>query len=199
MSATQNHSKARLIRRHLLQLARELYLHPQRDVTMAENLKGQFHDIDTETIQNHFLYLAERGLLAARRTKNGMSAQITAKGIDVLDGAAAERGVEPTSPHASRLAYKKEIRRVVLQYCYTFRESFNEDAEIMAEFASSGFSNLLPDEVRFHMWYLRHKGCLELKTPTIAGEMVFMAKITADGVDVVEQNRKEPGISHEAE
>jgi hypothetical protein len=84
-------------------------------------------------------------------------------------------------------------------YCYTFRDIFNEDAEIHSEFRASGFSNLLIEEVRFHMWYLTHKKCLELKTPELAGDLVFMARITADGVDVVENSRTDAGISHGGE
>ncbi len=199
MNTPNGSVKARLLRKHILQLARELYLHPHSGISMAENLKAHFHDLNAEAVSGHFLYLADTGLLLLRKNRQGMSVQITPKGIDVLDGAVAVRGVEPGDPQLARLSYKKELRRGILHYCYSFRDSFNEDAEMQAEFRTAGFSNLLIEEVRFHMWYLRHKDYLCLQTPSIGGDMVFMAKITPAGVDVVEQAKKDPGITHDAD
>lgn len=199
MSTHPNPAKTRLIRKHILQLARELYLHPQTDRSVRENLMGHFHDITADDVRGHFLYLAENGLLHLRKNRQELLAQVTPKGIDVLDGAREVRGVERANPQLGRLSYKKEIRRGILLYCYTFRGLFNEDAEIHAEFKSTGFSNLLMEEVRFHIWYLRHKGYLELKTPDLGGDRVFMARITADGVEIIENHRADEGITHDGE
>ncbi len=199
MNIPNSNAKARQLRKHILQLARELYLHPQSGAAMAENLKAHAHDADADAVTGHLLYLADCGLLSLRKSGRQLSVQVTPKGIDVLDGALAVRGVAPGDPHLSHLPYKKELRRGILLYCYNFRDSFNEDAEIQAEFRAAGFSNLLAEEVRFHIWYLCQKGYLDLKTPHLAGDLLFMAKITADGVDVVENARKDPGISHDAQ
>jgi succinate dehydrogenase flavin-adding protein (antitoxin of CptAB toxin-antitoxin module) len=132
-----------------------------------------------------------------RRDKSRLSVRIEPKGIDLLDGALSVRGVEKSSSRYSRLGYKKEIRRGILVYCYSFHEFFNEDTEILQEFRQSGFSNLLIEEVRYHMWYLNKKSLLELKTPDVEDEVIFLARITARGMDVLDNNESEPGVSHD--
>ncbi len=199
MSIHRTAAKSRLIRKHILQLARELYLHPQTDTAVSENLRAQFHDITSESVRNHFIYLADNGLLSLTKKRNSVSVQIRPKGIDVLDGTLSVKGVEPSNPQLARLTYKKEIRHGILMYCNTFRDIYNEDAEIHSEFRSSGFSNILIEEVRFHIWYLFNKGFLELKTPELAGDRVFMARITADGVDIIENNSTDAGVSNGGE
>lgn len=190
-------AKKRLLRRQLLQLARELYLHPQSDAAIRESLKPNYPGLTLEQVREIFNYLADKKLVSVMRAGSRLSIRIEPKGIDLLDGALSVRGVEKSSSRYSRLGYKKEIRRGILVYCYSFHEFFNEDTEILQEFRQSGFSNLLVEEVRYHMWYLNKKSLLELKTPDVEDEVIFLARITARGMDVLDNNESEPGVSHD--
>lgn len=191
-------AKKKLLRKHVLQQARELYLHPQTDVAITESLKNRYPDLAPEQTGEAFHYLAEKNLAKVINRKNRLLVQITPSGIDVLDGAETLRGLEPSSSRYARLGYKKEFRRGILLYCSSFHEFFNEDTEIHAEFRQSGFSNLLIEEVRFHMWYLAEKSFLELKKVDMDGDLIFMARITARGMDIADGNDTDTGISHDA-
>ena len=189
--------KKRVLRKQLLQLARELYLHPQSDAVIKASLKRNIPGLTIEQVRETISYLAEKGLVTELKDKSRRSASITPKGIDVVDGAIAVRGVETSGGHFARLGYKKELRRGILVYCYSFHEFFNEDTEILQEFRQSGFSNLLMEELRFHMWYLGRKSLLELKTPELEDDVLFLARITAKGMDVLDSNETDPGVSHD--
>ena len=195
MTSSLNTSKKRVVRKHILQLAGELYLHPQTDKAIASNLKARFPALTLEHVQELFNYLAAKGLVVIRENRSALSVQITPMGIDLLDGAIAVRGVESSSAQFAKLEYKKEIRRKILSYCNSFQEYFNEDTEIRDEFRESGFLNLLIEEIRFNLWYLNQKSMLDLKTFSVGGEQVFMARITPKGIDVIENNEADPGVS----
>jgi len=188
-------SKKRVVRRHILQQACDLYLHPLSDTVILANLKARFPALHAGHIRDLCGYMEQKELVSIRRRKNGLAIQITAKGVDVLDGAVKVRGVEPPSVRYTRLENKKEIRRGILAYCYSFQDYYNEDSEILAEFRNFGFSNLLMEEVRFHIWYLNQKSLINLKTFNFGGDPVFMVRVTARGMDVVEENIAEPGVS----
>jgi hypothetical protein len=195
MTASLNAAKKRVVRKHILQIARELYLHPQTGRAIASNLKTRFPALSLEHVHELFNYLAGKELVLLRENRSALSVQITPKGIDLLDGAITVRGVEPSSAQFTRLEYKKEVRRKILAYCNSFQEYFNEDTELLDEFRESGFSNLLIEEIRFHLWYLNQKSMLDLKTFAVGGEQVFMARITPRGIDVIECNETDPGVS----
>jgi len=190
-------AKKRVLRKQLLQLARELYLHPQSDAAIKASLKRNCPGLTLEHIRETIRYLAEKELVSVVKDKSRLSASITPKGIDLIDGAITVRGIETSSGRFARLGYKKELRRGILVYCYSFHEFFNEDTEILQEFRQSGFSNLLMEELRFHMWYLGQKSLLELKTPEMEGDAFFLARITAKGMDVLDNNDSDPGVSHD--
>ena len=195
MNVPLNAAKKRVLRKHLLQLARELYLHPQTDRAIASNLKTRFPALSLEHVQELFNYLEQKELVLLRKNGSTSSIQITPAGIDVLDGAVTVRGVEASSGQYTKLEYQKELRRKILSYCNSFQEYFNEDTEILEEFRESGFSNLLLEEIRFHLWYLDRKSLLTLNTYSVGGEQVFMARITAKGIDVIENGASEAGVS----
>lgn len=189
--------KKRVLRKQLLQLTRELYLHPQSDAAIKASLKRNIPGLTIEQVRETIGYLAEKGLVTELKDKSRLSASITPKGIDVIEGAVSVRGIQTSSGRFARLGYKKELRRGILIYCYSFHEFFNEDTEILQEFRQSGFSNLLMEEMRFHMWYLGEKSLLELKTPEIEGDALFLARITAKGMDVLDNYVSDPGVSHD--
>lgn len=190
-------AKKRVLRKQLLQLARELYLHPQSDAAIKASLKRNCPGLTLEEVRETIRYLAEKELLSVVKDKSRLSASITPKGIDVIEGAVPVRGIQSSSGRFARLGYKKELRRGILAFCYSFHEFFNEDTEILQEFRQSGFSNLLMEELRFHMWYLGQKSLLELKTPEMEGDALFLARITAKGMDVQDNNDSDPGVSHD--
>ncbi|MFQ5432929.1 MAG: hypothetical protein ACE5EN_10535 [Nitrospinota bacterium] len=189
--------KKRVLRKQLLQLTRELYLHPQSDAAIKASLKRNIPGLTIEQVRETIGYLAEKGLVTELKDKSRLSASITPKGIDVIEGAVSVRGIQTSSGRFARLGYKKELRRGILIYCYSFHDFFNEDTEILQEFRQSGFSNLLMEEMRFHMWYLGEKSLLELKTPEIEGDALFLARITAKGMDVLDNYVSDPGVSHD--
>lgn len=195
MKTTFSAGKKKVVRKHILQQASDLYLHPLADRTVVANLKNRFPALALEHVRELSGYLEQKELIVLRKSRSGLSLQITAKGIDVLDGAVKVRGVEPACTRFTRLEYKKDIRRGILSYCYSFQEFFNEDTEILEDFRESGFSNLLLEEIRFHIWYLSQKTLLDLKTYSLGGDQVFMARITAKGIDTAENGASEPGVS----
>ena len=190
-------AKKRVLRKQVLQQARELYLHPQTDAAIKASLKQRYQALTLEEVRETFNYLADKELVALLRDKARLSIKITPKGIDLLDGAISVRGVEPASSRFNSLGYKKELRRGILVYCYSFHEFFNEDTEILQEFRQSGFSNILMEEVRFHIWYLEQKSLLETKRLDMHGTVIFLARITAKGMDVVDNNESDVGITHD--
>lgn len=190
-------AKKRVLRKQVLQQARELYLHPQTDAAIKASLKQRYQALTLEEVRETFNYLADKELVAVLRDKARLSIKITPKGIDLLDGAISVRGVEPASSRFNSLGYKKELRRGILVYCYSFHDFFNEDTEILQEFRQSGFSNILMEEVRFHIWYLGRKSLLETKRLDMDGTIIFLARVTAKGMDVVDNNESDVGVTHD--
>lgn len=190
-------AKKRVLRKQILQQARELYLHPQTDAAIKASLKQRYQALTLEEVRETFNYLAGKELVAVLRDKARLSIKITPKGIDLLDGAISVRGVEPANGRFNSLGYKKELRRGILVYCYSFHDFFNEDTEILQEFRQSGFSNILMEEVRFHIWYLEQKSLLETKRLDMDGTIIFLARITAKGMDVVDNNESDVGVTHD--
>jgi len=188
-----NGAKKRKIRKQILQQASDLYLHPLPDRVIAENLKPRFPTLTSKDIVNLATYLEKKNLITLRKSKSGQLIQITAEGIDVLDGSLIARGVEPSNKRLTKLEYKKEIRREIISYCYSFQEFFNEDSEILEEFRKNGFANLLLEEIRFHLWYLNQKNLVDLKTFSVGGEQLFMVRLTAKGIETMENGRQENG------
>ncbi len=192
-----NAAKKRLIRKHILELSRELYLHPITDRAITENIKERHPNLTKACVREHIHYLAAKDMAVLHKKKNTQSIGITTRGIDVLDGAINVRGVEPSDSQSTRLSYKKELRRGILLYCNSFKESYNEDSEIHAEFRASGFKNLILEEIRFHTWYLEQKKFLEVKSYSAVGGLIFLARITADGIDLLENTITDAGVSND--
>ena len=195
MSSNSYTSKKKILRKQILQQARELYLCPQTDRSIVENLKERYPALTIEQVRELFGYLEKKGLMELHTHRSGESGTITAKGIDALDGAITVRGVEGSPAQYTRLSYKRDLRRRILAYCYSFQEFFNEDTEILEEFRESGYSHILLEEVRFHLHYLNLKELLTLKSVSLGGDMVSMARITANGIDIVEGNGSDAGVS----
>ncbi len=191
MTPNLNVAKKKVVRKHILQQASDLYLHPLTDRAIVANLKNRFSALTIEHARELFDYLQQKGLVTLRKTWSAHSIQVTTKGIDLLDGAIKVRGIEASCREFAKLEYKKEIRRGILAYCYSFQTFFNEDTEILEEFRDSGFLNLLLEEIRFHIWYLGQNELLEIKSFSLGGDQVFMARLTAKGVDVVENSSSE--------
>ena len=54
-------SKKRVLRKQLLQLTRELYLHPQSDAAIKTSLKRNIPGLTIEQVRETIAYLAEKG------------------------------------------------------------------------------------------------------------------------------------------
>lgn len=186
------------LRKSLLGVIAELYLFPQTAEGMAQALAGQFADLDIEKVLDCFSYLEKKGYVKTGRAKGRrMTAGITAKGIDLVEGAVSDRGVLPARSDFTGLALKRSIRSGILSYCRQFPDSFNGDDEILAELKELGMGALIIEQVRYNIWYLSEKRFLELKTHPLKSDLVFLARITAQGIDLVEGAVNDPGVNHD--
>lgn len=184
------------LRKSLLGVIAELYLFPQADEGMAQALAGQFPDLDIDRVRDCFSYLEKKGYIKTSRAKGRkMTARITARGVDLVEGAVTGRGVLPARPDFTGLALKRGVRSGILSYCRQFPDSFNGDDEILAELKELGMGALIIEQVRYNIWYLSEKCFLELKTHPLKSDLVFLARITARGIDLVEGAISDPGVT----
>ncbi|VAX17020.1 hypothetical protein MNBD_NITROSPINAE04-849 [hydrothermal vent metagenome] len=183
------------LRKSLLGVIAELYLFPQTDEALAQALAEQFPDLDTDGARDCFSYLEKKGYVETSRAKERrMTARITAKGIDLVEGAVTDRGILSARPDFTGLALKRSVRSGILAYCRQFPDSFNGDDEILAELKELGMGALIIEQVRYSIWYLSEKSFLELKTHPLKSDLVFFARITAKGIDLVEGGISDPGV-----
>jgi len=188
-------AQLRAVRTRALAIIADLYLFPQPDRALAGALAAQFPGVGESTVRDCFSYLEKKGFVKTVRRKDGqVTAEITAKGIDLVEGAVTDRGVLPARADFTGLTLKRGVRAGILAYCRRFPESFNGDDEILAELKELGLGGLLIEQVRYHIWYLDAKGYVEMKTHPIHGDLVFMARITAAGVDLAEGACSDPGV-----
>lgn len=174
----------------------DLYLFPQPARAIAQGLQKQFPGFGEEQALDCFSYLEKKGYVRTEKRKDGQrTAAVTAEGIDLVEGAVADRGVLAAAPEFSGLAIKKEIRGGALSYCRMFPDCYNGDDEILAELRDMGFRTLAMDQVRHQLWYLSLKKFVELKTRPLGRDVVFMARITGRGIDVVEGAISDPGVA----
>ncbi|MBI4665357.1 MAG: hypothetical protein HY751_02980 [Nitrospinae bacterium] len=196
MAQPRQTDKIRALRRLSLQLLAGLYLFPQADRAIAGALRKRFPDMDAKSVRDCLSYLAKKGYVSITRLGDGaLSAQITPAGIDIVDGAMEDDGVLPGRADLSALTAKKSIRQALLNYCRQFPESFNGDDEMGMTLADQGMERVLIDQVRFHIWYLSGKGFLDLRSQPVNGDVVYLARITALGMDVADGIAADPGVT----
>lgn len=197
MPPTSNMTITRKLRRQVLNLLADLYLFPQSDRVLTEALRDRAPDMDRKAVRDCFAYLEKKGYVVVNRSHAGAAtARITSKGVDLIEGAATDRGVlSATSSDRAALSVKRQIRAAVLSYLRLFPESFNGDDEIHAELVEMGMAALPLDQVRYHIWYLAGKDLLEMKTHPLHGDMIYLARITARGMDVADGGEKEDGVT----
>jgi hypothetical protein len=189
-------STVRRVRKLSLQVLYELYLFPQSDTAVAQALAaGPLADARREEIRDAFSYLEKKGYIALQRGRNdAVTAQITPFGIDIVEGAAIDRGILPVGVSSASLSGRRSSRRWILSFLRQFPESFSGDDEIHAEFVDQGMGPALLDRIRFDLWYLAGKQLVDLKTHPVAGDVVYVARITASGIDLLDGTYADPGV-----
>ena len=184
------------LRREIIIALADVYLFPQTGRGLASGLKDRFSWLDADRVEDCLSYLAKKGYVEIIHGKDGAgSARITAMGIDLAEGAATCRGVLSFKHDPARLSVKREIRFITLSYCRRFPDSFNGDDEILMELVQRGMTALTIDELRYHVWYLSRKGYLEMKTYPLQRDMVFLGRITARGIDLLEGSLTDAGVT----
>jgi hypothetical protein len=197
MAGDKKRFRTLALRKSLLGVIAELYLFPQTAEGLREALASQFARLDIEKVLDCFSYLEKKGYIKTGRAKGkNMSAAITAGGIDLVEGAVTDRGVLPASADFTGLSLKRSVRTGILNYCRQFPDSFNGDDEILAELKDLGMGALIIEQVRYNIWYLSEKGFVDLKTHPLRSDLVFLARITATGIDLVEGAVNDPGVNH---
>lgn len=183
-------------RKLVLSALYDLYLFPQSDTSIAQALTaGPLADIGKESVRDCFVYLEKKGYVALQRgASKTVTARITAFGVDIVEGATKDRGILQVSATLTGLAGRKTARRAILAYCRQFPESYNGDDEIHSEFEELGLGHIMFDQIRFHLWYLSGKNLVELKTQPLAGDVVYLARITATGIDLLDGAVTDPGV-----
>ncbi len=188
------------LRKQTLAIALDLYLFPQSPRSVAQTLRRQFPTLEEERVRDCFTYLEMKGYLkVARRRGRLLTATITADGVDLAEGAVTDKGVLPVRADLTGLSARRDTRARILAYCRQFPDSFSGDDEILAELKELGFGAVIMEQVRFHIWYLAGKGLLEMKTHPLQSDLVYLAKITAKGMDLIDGAITDPGVAdHES-
>jgi hypothetical protein len=197
MTDTADISRTRRLRRSVLALLSDLYLFPQTDRLIAGALRDDTPGLTVETVRSALAYLSKKGYVDAPHSGPALVARITAAGVDVAEGAVVDRGILAARPSFSGLSFKRQARRWILAYCAQFPNAWNADDEIHAEFAERGGGPMTLEQVRVGVWYLAGKGYVEMRTQPVAGEIAYLSRITAEGIDLVEGVDADPGVADE--
>lgn len=194
MPPEKKDSQTRALRKRILTILYDLYLFPQPEEALLYVLRKLNPSVTEKKVRALITYLEKKNYLKTRR-KDGVvnSVRITSLGVDIVEGAVKDRGILFTPIELSGLVAKNGIRKAILQFLAQYPESFNGDDEILAELYELGMRDVHLDEARFHLWYLAGKGLVDMKTHPLGGDMVYCAKITALGTDVVDGNSKDSG------
>ena len=196
MASSDKRIQARNLRKQVLAIALDLYLFPQSSRSITHGLRKQYPTLTEERVRDCFYYLEKKGYLkTTKRKERHTTATITAQGVDLAEGAIADKGVLPARLDAAGLTVKRDIRARILAYCRAFPDSFSADDEILAELMELGFDAVLMEQIRFHIWYLAGKGMLDMRTHPLRSDLVFMARITAKGMDVIDGAITDPGVA----
>ncbi len=194
----------RTVRRHILQVANDLYLHTISDRHMKESL-GKFHlRLSVSDIRRQYEYLSriEGEKLSAvlnvqKLEEHDMwTARITSSGVDLLTGAANVNGVRSGDPVVENLPLKKDIRRGILAHLNEKPGEFMEDVDLVEQFIEDGFFHVDLPEIQYQLWYLSGKGAIEMKTIRIGSASNYTAKISSKGCDILAGDEFDIGVSH---
>ncbi|MBI5816683.1 MAG: hypothetical protein HZB29_13860 [Nitrospinae bacterium] len=186
------------VRKSALELLAGLYMFPQKDASLAASLKPRFPGLVQKDVKDCLSYLGKKGYLSVHRTgRRPATFQITPLGIDIVDGALNDQGIIPTRPDPAALMAKKAVRSGVVAYCRQYPESFNGDDEIHIDLLDQGMERLLLDDVRYHIWYLAGKEYLEMKTHPASNGVIYLARITARGMDLADGVLSDAGVTND--
>ncbi len=162
-------------------------------------MSAQEPSLTDRQVRRHFAYLEKKGFLQTQPgAHDTVTARIVPAGIDIAEGAVTDAGILPVRPEATGLRFKRHARRWVLAYCAQFPDVINADDEIHAEFTERGGVHLSLEQVRMAIWYLGGKGYVDMKTQPVSGDFVYLARITASGIDLVDGIAADPGVADEA-
>jgi hypothetical protein len=196
MAQNMRTDNSRSLRKQALAMLAGLYMFPQAESALASALRPRFPELDANRLRDCLAYLEKKAYVTVNTTDSGLrSVQITPAGIDLSDGAVTDQGILPAQPGLTGLIVKRAIRAGVLAFCRQCPEAFNGDDEIHQDLLDQGMESLLVDQVRYHIWYLAKKGLLDMRTHPANGDMVYLARITASGMDMADGMLADPGVT----
>ncbi|MBI4827235.1 MAG: hypothetical protein HY804_00195 [Nitrospinae bacterium] len=195
MSHSPRRAHSRAIRKEIVALLAQLYLFPQTVRALTAALGARFPGLEQDAARDALMYLEKKGYIRLAQGQGGRTtARVTPKGIDLADGAISDDAISPIRPGPAALALARQTRLLILAYCRRFPEAWNGDDEILAETSPILAGAVSLDQVRYHLWYLAGKGCLEMKTRAHLRDVVVMARITARGMDLLDGATEDPGV-----
>lgn len=196
MAHNMRTENSRSLRKQALTMLAGLYMFPQAETALVNALRPRFPGLDAKILRDCLAYLEKKGYVTVNTADSGLrSVQITPSGVDLSDGAVSDHGVLSGQPGLTGLLVKRAIRAGVLAFCRQCPEAFNGDDEIHQDLVDQGMESLLVDQVRYHIWYLAKKGLLEMRTHPANGDMVYLARITASGMDMADGLLADPGVT----
>lgn len=196
MAQNKRTDNSRSLRKQALAMLAGLYMFPQAEAALAKALKPRFPELDARKLRDCLAYLEKKDYVAVNTAESGLrSVQITPAGIDLADGAVTDQGVLPSRPGLTGLLVKRAIRSGVLAFCRQCPEAFNGDDEIHQDLIDQGMESLMVDQVRYHIWYLAKKGLLEMRAHPANGDIIYLARITASGMNMADGLLADPGVT----
>jgi len=196
MAQNTRTDNSRSLRKQALAMLAGLYMFPQAESALINALRPRFPELDAKKLRDCLAYLEKKAYVTVNTTDAGLrSVQITPAGIDLSDGAVTDQGVLPSAPGLTGLIVKRAIRMGVLSFCRQCPEAFNGDDEIHQDLVDQGMESLLVDQVRYHIWYLAKKGLLEMRAHPANGDLVYLARITASGMNMSDGLIADPGVT----
>lgn len=190
-------------RLRILQILAGMFEHAVSDKVMKESLEQYGVNLSKKDICKEYEYLtaldidggAPPIIVNKIEEHNMWTARITAVGIDLVFGASSTPGVRPANPAIENLAFKKDIRRGILSHLNERRGKFVDDFDISEAFVRDSYIHVTTSDMQFHIWYLADKNYVEIFESHITANTDVRARITPDGINLVEENATDIGVT----
>lgn len=200
MSERERYSRARSRRARALILSalNEVYIFPQSERALLAAITELKPDLTERDVRAGLTYLEKKGYATIHNGPDGeRSARVSSDGVDLAEGAARDRGIAILKFNPRELRLKRALRHSILSYLSWFPESYSSDDEMLDEFQKSFGLTPTLDQIRFGIWYLFGKSLIEMKTRHLFGDFIYLARITARGIDILDGTESDPGVARD--
>jgi len=186
------------LRRRILQVLSATYSTGTPDSAISDALKQVYLKPTKDDLEAELQYLDGKRFveLDEDRERGMLVARLTASGLDVLEGAVQDVGVEPPPEgQFSTLHITRDIRRGILSIAAQYN-GWVRDRDFKNEFINLGtYENILIETVRMHLWYLHLKGYVSLKPVEMLAGFHYYVRITSLGHDLNDRRITDPGVT----